>query len=62
MPLVHQEASARHHPAAQAGKLAGVRLPTVSTPLLHKGEVVAAYIAEYGDPEAPDYNLEESPR
>lgn len=36
-----------------------VAYPTVSTPRLHKGELVAAYIAEYGDPEAPDYNPED---
>jgi len=32
--------------------------PTVSTPRLHKGEMVAAYIAAYGNPEAPDYDPE----
>jgi hypothetical protein len=32
---------------------------TLSSPRLHKEEVVGAYIATYGDPEAPDYNPED---
>jgi hypothetical protein len=32
---------------------------TLSSPRLHKEEVVDAYIAAYGDPEAPDYNPED---
>jgi DNA polymerase III delta prime subunit len=36
-----------------------VAYPTVSTPRIHKSEVVAAYIAKYGDSEAPDYNPED---
>jgi hypothetical protein len=36
-----------------------VAYPTVGTPRVHKSEVAAAYIAAYGDPEAPDYNPED---
>lgn len=36
-----------------------VAYPTVTTPRIHKAEVVRAYIAAYGDPEAPDYNPED---
>ena len=32
---------------------------TLSSPRLHKDEIVGAYIAAYGDPEAPDYNPED---
>ena len=36
-----------------------VAYPTVTTPRIHKAEVVRAYIAAYADPEAPDYNPDE---
>jgi len=36
-----------------------VAFPTVTIPRLHKDEVVAAYIAEYGNPESPDYDPED---
>jgi hypothetical protein len=36
-----------------------VAYPTVTTPRIDKAEVVRAYIAAYGDPEAPDYNPDE---
>jgi hypothetical protein len=32
---------------------------TLSSPRRHKDEIVGAYIAAYGDPEAPDYNPED---
>ena len=35
-----------------------VAYPTLSSPRLHKDEVVGAYIAAYGEPEAPDYDPE----
>jgi hypothetical protein len=35
-----------------------VGYPTVTTPRIHKPEVVRAYCAAYGEPEAPDYNPE----
>jgi hypothetical protein len=36
-----------------------VAYPTVTTPRIHKAEVVRAYSAAYGDPEADDYNPED---
>ena len=36
-----------------------IAYPTVTTPRIHKPEVVRAYCAAYGDPEAPHYNPED---
>jgi len=36
-----------------------VAYPTLSSPRLHKSEVVAAYIGAYGDPDGADYDPED---